>query len=88
VNVRLKDGVVEDSRFAWGTVAPTPMRTKEVEAYLRGRRLDEASIEEAAGLASRSIKPRDSGRSRGPYKRRVAHGFVVEALTSIAEAKR
>ena len=88
VTVRLRDGVAEDSRFAWGTVAPTPMRTKDVEAFVKGRRLDQACIEEAAGLASRSIKPRESGRSRGPYKRRVAHGFVVEALTSIAEAQR
>ena len=88
VTMRLKDGVAEDSRFAWGTVAPTPMRTKDVEAYVNGRRLDQACIEEAAGLASRSIKPRESGRSRGPYKRRVAHGFVVETLTSIAEAQR
>ncbi len=88
VTVKLKDGVAEDSRFAWGTVAPTPMRTKEVEAYVRGRRLDKACIKEAAALASRSIKPRESGRSRGPYKRRVAHGFVVEALTSLVEAQR
>jgi carbon-monoxide dehydrogenase medium subunit len=88
VTVKLKDGVAEDSRFAWGTVAPTPMRTKEVEAYVRGRRLDQACIEEAATLASRGIKPRESGRSRGPYKRRVAHGFVVEALTSLKEAQR
>ena len=88
VTVKLKDGVAEDSRFAWGTVAPTPMRTKEVEAYVRGRRLDQACIEEAATLASRGIKPRESGRSRGPYKRRVAHGFVVEALTSLVEAQR
>ena len=88
VTLRLKDGAVEDSRFAWGTVAPTPMRTKDVEAYVKGRRLDHACIEEAAGLASRSIKPRESGRSRGPYKRRVAHGFVVEALTSLSEAQR
>jgi len=88
VTVRLKEGVAEDSRFAWGTVAPTPMRTKDVEAYVRGRKLDQACIEKAAGLASRSIKPRESGRSRGPYKRRVAYGFVVEALTSIAEAQK
>ncbi|MFH0850098.1 MAG: xanthine dehydrogenase family protein subunit M [Candidatus Bathyarchaeota archaeon] len=88
VTVKLKDGVAEDSRFAWGTVAPTPMRTKEVEAYVRSRRLDQACIEEAARLASQSIKPRESGRSRGPYKRRVAHGFVVEALTSLVEAQR
>jgi carbon-monoxide dehydrogenase medium subunit len=85
---KLKGGAVEDCRLAWGTVAPTPMRTTEVEDFLKGRSLDDKVISEAAELASKSIRPRERGRSSGPYKRRVAYGFTVEALTRIAESAR
>jgi carbon-monoxide dehydrogenase medium subunit len=85
-SAKLKGGTVEDCRLAWGTVAPTPMRTREVEEFLRGKRLDEKVISDAAELASRNIKPRERGRSSGPYKRKVAYGFTVEALTRIAES--
>jgi len=85
-SAKLKDGTVEDCRLAWGTVAPTPMRTRDVEEFLRGKRLDEKVISDAAELASKSIQPRERGRSSGPYKRKVAYGFTVEALTRIAES--
>ena len=82
----MKNGVVEDSRLAWGTVAPTPMRTKDVEEFLKGKKLTDEVIEEAAELASKSIKPREKGRSNGPYKRRVAKGFIVETLSKLRES--
>jgi len=84
--VTMKNGVVEDSRFAWGTVAPTPMRTEDVEEFLKGKKLTDEVIEEAAELASKSIKPREKGRSNGPYKRRVAKGFIVETLSKLRES--
>jgi carbon-monoxide dehydrogenase medium subunit len=82
----MDDGVVKEIRLAWGTVAATPMRTGNVEDYLRGKKLKQSIIEEAAILAASSIKPRDRGRSSGPYKRKVAKGFIREALTKFAEA--
>ncbi len=83
---KMEGRVVKEIRLAWGTVAPTPMRTENVEDYLRGKKLEQSIIEDAASLAASSIKPRDSGRSTGPYKRKVAKGFIREALTRFAEA--
>jgi CO/xanthine dehydrogenase FAD-binding subunit len=82
---KINGEVVKEIRLAWGTVAPTPMRTENVEDYLRGKKLEQSVIEEAASLAASSIKPRDSGRSTGPYKRKVAEGFIREALTKFRE---
>jgi CO/xanthine dehydrogenase FAD-binding subunit len=83
---KVESGVVKEIRLAWGTVSPTPMRTNDVEDYLRGKNLEKSIIEEAAKLAASSIKPRDSGRSTGSYKRKVAEGFVREALTKFSGA--
>lgn len=48
---RMKDGVIEDARIVLGGVAPVPMERKKVEAFLAGRKPDEALAEAAAELA-------------------------------------
>lgn len=39
---RMKDGLIEDARIVLGGVAPVPMERKKVEAFLAGRKPDEA----------------------------------------------
>ena len=48
---RMKDGLIEDARIDLGGVAPVPMERKKVEAFLAGRKPDEALAEAAAELA-------------------------------------
>ena len=48
---RMKDGLIEDTRIVLGGVAPVPMERKKVEAFLAGRKPDEALAEAAAELA-------------------------------------
>ena len=48
---RMKDGLIEDARIVLGGVAPVPMERKKVEAFLAGRKPDEALAETAAELA-------------------------------------
>ena len=48
---RIKDGLIEDARIVLGGVAPVPMERKKVEAFLAGRKPDEALAEAAAELA-------------------------------------
>lgn len=48
---RMKDGLIEDARIVLGGVAPVPMERKKVEAFLAGRKPDEALAEAAAELA-------------------------------------
>lgn len=48
---RMKDGLIEDARIVLGGVAPVPMERKKVEAFLAGRKPDEALAEAVAELA-------------------------------------
>lgn len=48
---RMKDGLIEDARIVLGGVAPVPMERKKMEAFLAGRKPDEALAEAAAELA-------------------------------------
>ena len=70
--LRLVDGVVTECGLAMGSVAPTPVRLRAVEAALLGKRPDPA----AADQISFDIKPIDDVRSTAEYRLSVARGVV------------
>lgn len=70
--LRVIDGVVADARVALGSVAPTPLRARHVEAALVGRPIDPA----AADAVAADIAPIDDIRSTADYRRRVARNVI------------
>jgi CO/xanthine dehydrogenase FAD-binding subunit len=61
-------------RMAFGSVAPTVIRTPRTEALLaRG-----GSIEDAQGLLAEEISPIDDLRSTAAYRRRVSLNLLAE----------
>lgn len=73
-------GVVRRASVVLGGVAPIPWRAKGVEAALAGARLDAASIEKAAAVATAGAEPLD----HNGYKVPLTRGLVVRALQSLA----
>jgi CO/xanthine dehydrogenase FAD-binding subunit len=63
----------------------TPMRARAAEAFLTGRRLDDAAAREAAGLAVRDAEPADDIHGTAEYRRRVLQEVVRRALLRAAE---
>lgn len=70
--LRVVDGVVTEARVALGSVAPTPMRARHVEAALVGRPIDPS----AASVVADDIAPIDDVRSTADYRRRVARNVI------------
>ena len=54
---RLEDGVVKDVSLVLGAVAPVPMKMREVESYLTGKKLTEETAGEAAEIALKDAIP-------------------------------
>lgn len=75
---------VTDARLTFGAVAPTIVRAKEAEAYLRGRRLTDESIQQAANLVLQSIRPIDDIRASGKYREAIARVVMARVLRRIA----
>jgi len=83
VAVRLtlvEDDVCSDVRIALGSVAPTTMRAANAEGLLRGRRVNEALIVEAAQAASEEIKPISDVRSSSEYRREACKVLVKRCI--------
>ncbi len=78
------DGVVQQARVAFGSVAPIPLRARHVEAALVGRPLDPGAIDAAVGAVARDIAPIDDIRSTARYRLRVAENIVRSWLEAEA----
>jgi len=82
VLLRVKGGLVDDVRIALTNVAPTPLRAAKAEAALRGKKLDDAAIAEAARLAMSICAPVADQRGNAEYKTAMAGEMTVRALAT------
>jgi CO/xanthine dehydrogenase FAD-binding subunit len=77
------DGVVEEARFAWGSVGPTVVRLPGLEAELAGSPLDRYTIRKAAETVRQGVSPIDDIRATADYRRSVAANLLVRFLEGI-----
>ncbi|MDI7260846.1 MAG: xanthine dehydrogenase family protein subunit M [Thermodesulfobacteriota bacterium] len=61
--------ICKEIRIALGVAAPTPIRAKKAEDFLRGKKLSDELLEKVALTASEEAQPRDSIRGEAWYRR-------------------
>ena len=66
-------------KIALGVAAPTPIRARKAEALLKGKKLSDELLEEAADTASREAQPRDSLRGEAWYRKDMV-GVLVKRM--------
>lgn len=77
-------GACTHARIALGGAGPVPLRARDAERSLIGRRLDDAAIREAAALAAAATDPIDDLRGSAEYKRAMAGVWTERALREVA----
>jgi len=77
-------GTCTHARIALGGVGPVPLRARDAERSLVGRRLDGPAIGEAASLAAAAVDPIDDLRGSADYKRAMAGVWTARALREVA----
>jgi carbon-monoxide dehydrogenase medium subunit len=76
--------VCKEVRIALGVVAPTPLRAVKAENLLRGKKLSDELLEEAAETAAQEAQPRDTVRGEAWYRRDMIKVLVKRmAMKSI-----
>ena len=89
VLLRMKGDTVQEVAIALTNVAPTALRAKVSESALKGRVLDDASMNEAARLAMGICEPAADQRGDAEYKTAMAGEMVQKALrTAYSRAAR
>jgi xanthine dehydrogenase iron-sulfur cluster and FAD-binding subunit A len=77
-------GTVTRAAISLGSVAATVVRATAAEAFLVGKLLDAAAIEQAAALALEAATPIDDIRSSADYRRGMVRTLVMRGLRQIA----
>jgi carbon-monoxide dehydrogenase medium subunit len=79
------DGTCTDAILALGAVAPTTMRAHKAESLLKGKKIDQKLIEDAASVASGEAIPIDDIRGSAEYRRDMIKVFARDAIKQAAE---
>jgi carbon-monoxide dehydrogenase medium subunit len=88
VLLQMNGDSVASASIALTNVAPAALKASAAEACLRGRRLDDAALAEAARLAMSICDPAADQRGDAQYKTAMAGEMTVRALrTAAARAK-
>jgi OHCU decarboxylase len=82
----LAHGVIENVHIALGSVAPVPLRLKETEQAVKGKRFDSNLLFIAKNAAAAEIRAIDDIRSTARYRSVVAGNLVAEFLTGLNSA--
>lgn len=78
VGVLLDNDVIADARIALTVAAPTPIRVRQAEDFMRGKRFEESVLKEAGEIASspECCMPRDSLRCEGWYREEMVRTLI------------
>jgi xanthine dehydrogenase small subunit len=84
----LQDDIIQDVRIAAGGVAPVPKLLEKTNAFLKGKSLNETTIDQAIAIAQTDITPISDARGTADYKRLLlgqlikAH-FITVSLNAV-----
>jgi carbon-monoxide dehydrogenase medium subunit len=79
------NGHVQKVGIALTNVGATPIKAKKAEDLLRGKKLDEANIRQAAQLAADEAQPSSDLRGPAEYKKGLVKELAKRALSRAAE---
>jgi len=87
VALRLRDGRVTAARIGYGSVAPVPLRGRQAEAVLVGRRLEPEAIAACVAAARAEIAPISDVRASAEYRRELV-GVMLRRMLERASVRR
>ena len=76
---------VEDAKIALGAVAPTILRVREAEDYLKGKKITKEIMNEVGKLCEKTARPITDVRSTIEYRKAMAGVLAVRALKRLQQ---
>jgi xanthine dehydrogenase small subunit len=85
-NLKLRDGVVEDARIAFGGMAATPKRALACEAALKGRPWTRATVTDGQRALRQDFTPITDMRASKTYRGLVAENLLLRFFIETTDA--
>jgi CO/xanthine dehydrogenase FAD-binding subunit len=87
-SVLIREGKVKEAKIALGAVAPTVIRARACEDYLRGKEFNPDNIARAGEIARRESRPINDIRSDAEYRREMVRILINRGLTQILQSSK
>ena len=88
VKITVSSGICDDIRVVLGAVADRAVRVKKVEQAIKGKKITDAVIEEAAEKVIEDIAPITDARSTAGYRAHVSQVLVKRTIKQAVERTR
>jgi aerobic carbon-monoxide dehydrogenase medium subunit len=79
ITLQVRNGTCEDVRLGLNSVASTIVRAKKAEAVLRGKSIDDTTVQKMGEVAATECDPMDDNRGSAEYKREMVKVLVRRA---------
>ena len=86
VSVTVEGDILKEARVVLASAAPTVMRAREAEDFLRGKTISDELLAQAGELAAAASRPRDSIRGSAEYRRNLVGVLTKRALRTSIDA--
>ena len=80
-------GAICNAHIGAISVGDTPLRLRNAEAALNGRKIDEASLAEVAAIASAEVDPNGDIHASARYRKALVGTLLSRALSAAANRK-
>jgi carbon-monoxide dehydrogenase medium subunit len=80
VAIDAPDSTIQDIRIALGAVAPTPLRAREAENIIKGKKLNEDNLKQASKAACHICAPISDSRGSAEYRIKMIEVLVPRAI--------
>jgi 4-hydroxybenzoyl-CoA reductase subunit beta len=87
VALEMEGELVAGARIVLTAVASYPLEASAAEAFLKGKRLDEDTIREAAEIAAKPAKPLDNADLSHFWRKRMVRVVVEQALGRLSDQR-
>lgn len=78
-----RDGMLEDVRIAFGSVAPIPLRLEKTERFLTGKKAEPALAPTARAFAAAEVSPIDDIRSTARFRSAVVGNLIAQFVAGL-----
>ncbi|PRR69688.1 FAD binding domain-containing protein [Neomoorella humiferrea] len=80
VVLQINEDTITEARIALGALAPTPLRARETENYLRGKQINDEVMAEASQIIKTEIKPISDIRASQAYRQHLTGVLLRRAI--------
>ncbi len=68
---KVEDEILADMRLAYGVAAPVPIRCRDIENKIRGRKISQQLLDDISGAVKNDVSPRTSWRAAREFRLQI-----------------